>query len=81
MQPGEISDVVKTRFGYHIIKITERKEADLTPLDEAKDDILMMLQGGREAELASKYVESLRNAAEVVYAEGQQPDESELPVQ
>ncbi len=81
MQPGEISDVVKTRFGYHIIKTTERKEADLTPLDEAKDDILMMLQGGREAELASKYVKSLRNAAEVVYAEGQQPDESELPVQ
>ena len=81
MQPGEISDVVKTRFGYHIIKTTERKEADLTPLDEAKDDILMMLQGGREAELASKYVKSLRNAAEVVYAEGQQPDESERPLQ
>jgi peptidyl-prolyl cis-trans isomerase C len=81
MQPGEISDVVKTRFGYHIIKITERKEADLTPLDEAKDDILMMLQGGREAELASKYVKSLRNAAEVVYAEGQQLDESERPLQ
>jgi peptidyl-prolyl cis-trans isomerase C len=76
LQVGQISDIVKTQFGYHIIKVTDRKEAGLIPFDDVKDDIVKSLRTRREADLSSKYVVSLRDNSEIVYAEGQEPEES-----
>ena len=39
LQPGQISPVVKSPFGYHIIKMTERKPAATRTLDEVKSQI------------------------------------------
>ena len=39
MKPGEISDVVKTQFGYHIIKVTDKKAASTKPLEEVRAQI------------------------------------------
>ena len=39
LQPGEISDIVETPFGLHIIKLEEREEARLLPLDEIRDQL------------------------------------------
>lgn len=44
MQPGQVSGVVKTRFGYHIIKLEEIKEATTKPLREVKDEIIRDLR-------------------------------------
>jgi len=76
LQPGQVSDVVKTRFGYHIIKVTDRKEASVTPFDQAEDEIVKMLRGRREMDLTSKYVKSLRDNAQIIYAEGARPEPS-----
>ncbi len=39
MKPGEISDLVKTQYGYHIIKLTEKKDASTKPLEEVRAQI------------------------------------------
>lgn len=49
MQPGEVSEVVKTQFGYHIILLEEIKPAATKPLAEATKQIIATLQR-KEAE-------------------------------
>ena len=39
MQPGQISDVVKTQYGYHIIKLTDKKAAATRPIDEVRQQL------------------------------------------
>ena len=40
MQPGQISDLVKSQFGFHIIKVVDKKPASTRTLDEARAQIL-----------------------------------------
>jgi peptidyl-prolyl cis-trans isomerase C len=48
MKPGEISEPVKTQFGYHIIKLIARNESQITPLETVKADIERMLAGEKQ---------------------------------
>jgi peptidyl-prolyl cis-trans isomerase D len=43
LQTGEISDVVKTQYGYQIIKVTDRKPASIKTLDEVRPQIVDQL--------------------------------------
>jgi len=40
MQPGQISDLVKSQFGFHIIKVVDKKPASTRTLDEVRAQIL-----------------------------------------
>jgi len=54
---GEISDIVETQFGFHIIKLEERKEARTIPLSEVKEsikDIIYHQKAKEEAEKIAK---------------------------
>lgn len=73
LQPGQVSDVVKTRFGYHIIKVTDRKEAGKTSFDEVKNEIIGRLKMQKEGTIGAKYIGDLRQRSEVVYPEGKEP--------
>jgi peptidyl-prolyl cis-trans isomerase D len=39
LKPGEISDVVKTQFGYHVIKVTDRRAATTRSFEEVRSQI------------------------------------------
>ena len=39
LKEGEVSQPVKSQYGYHIIKATGLKDAEVTPLDKVKDEI------------------------------------------
>jgi len=47
MQPGQISDLVKSQFGFHIIKVVDKKPAATRTLDEMRTQIQQTLQAQR----------------------------------
>ena len=67
IKPGEISNLVKTEFGYHIIKVVDRKKAGLVPFDEVKPQIAKYLEQQTKMQSIQKLIESSRNNAKIVY--------------
>lgn len=41
---GEVSEIVQTQFGYHIIQVTDKREPGLQPMDEVREDILYQVR-------------------------------------
>ena len=80
MEKGTISDLVETRFGYHIIKVTDRKEAGTTSFEQAKADLIQQLAQKKQAELTKEYIDSLKAAANIVYPPGKEPSSSPPPM-
>lgn len=54
MKPGEVSDVVQTRFGYHVIKVADRKEGSGEPNAMAADAAKRLLASRLEQEMIAK---------------------------
>lgn len=65
LEVGEVSGVVKTQFGYHIIKLTDTKPPEDVPLEELKPSIQKYLFTTEAEKLIQRYIESLRKKAEV----------------
>jgi peptidyl-prolyl cis-trans isomerase D len=63
LAPGQISDVIKTQFGYHIIKVEEKQTAHLKPLDEVKAQILATLTRQAEADQQASFAQQLATEA------------------
>ena len=62
LQPGSISDLVKTQYGFHIIKVLEKETAHTKPFDEVKDSIRGPLLNNKVDEEENKIADQLSSA-------------------
>lgn len=63
---GTVStEPVKTQFGYHVIKVTDKKPASTDSFDSVKDKILAYLKGTKEEEEVNKLIDSLKSSAKI----------------
>ncbi|MFN3467923.1 MAG: peptidylprolyl isomerase, partial [Candidatus Brocadiales bacterium] len=65
LKPGQVSGPVKTEFGYHLIKVTERKEAKNVEYDEVKEHV----KENYIEEESGKLVEKLKKEAKIEITE------------
>jgi peptidyl-prolyl cis-trans isomerase D len=64
LKQGEVSEPIKTSFGYHLIKVTELIPGEVKPLEAVKDTIRQDIQ---KAEAESKFYELADKLTEVSY--------------
>jgi len=67
LQVGEVSPVVETFYGYHLIKVTEKKDPYVKSFDEVKDTIKSYLVNNKKMQLWQDFVYSLIGNAEIKY--------------
>jgi peptidyl-prolyl cis-trans isomerase D len=59
LKPGQISDLVKTAFGYHIIKVDKNQAATTRPLEEVRPEIEDQLKWQKAQEQAETIAKTL----------------------
>jgi peptidyl-prolyl cis-trans isomerase C len=65
-QVGAVSQVpVKTKYGYHVIKVTDKKAAGTTPFAEAKQNIIAYLQNQKRRAAFKNFMQQLRQTAKI----------------
>ena len=61
MQPGEVSPPVKSRYGWHLIKLTEKSPNEMRgTYEQAKDQIKNQIVARKRNQLTQAYIESIR---------------------
>jgi peptidyl-prolyl cis-trans isomerase D len=62
LSPGQVSDLVKTQYGFHIIKVLEKETAHTKPFEEVKDSLRAPLLLSQADKLASDTADQLSAA-------------------
>jgi peptidyl-prolyl cis-trans isomerase C len=65
LKPGELSGVVTTQFGYHIIKTTDKKPAATVPYEQVSRQIVEYLSSQKKQERAAQFVDEAKKRARI----------------
>ena len=64
-KPGDISAPVRTQFGWHVIKVTDKKPAGTVPFEEVKDQITAYLKSAKQREAVQAVLKNLKDSAQI----------------
>ncbi len=68
LEPGEVSPAIQTGYGYHLVKLLEKRDSSYTPLDDVlRVDVSEGLMLQRQRQYGTHFMDSLKNAANVKY--------------
>jgi Parvulin-like peptidyl-prolyl isomerase len=65
LKPGAVSDVVRTRFGLHLIMVNERAAEGARPLDEVRDEIRARLHREKTNKAVRDWLDDLRRKSHI----------------
>lgn len=65
LEKGEISEVVETQFGYHIIEVTDHRAASVVAYETAQAQIAERLKAEKSRSQIRAYIETLRGKADI----------------
>jgi peptidyl-prolyl cis-trans isomerase C len=65
LKPGEMSEVVTTQFGYHVIKVTDYKEATTLPLEQVNEQLKQFLSDRKKQEIADQFINALKQKSKI----------------
>ena len=69
LKEGQVSDVVKSDFGFHIIKLTGKRAAGIRPMEEVKDQIKGAIMPTKQQEVFQKIKDELKKSAKITVKE------------
>jgi parvulin-like peptidyl-prolyl isomerase len=71
LRPGEISDVVRTRVGFHIIRLEARQAGTMRPFEEVQEELKSDILRDKTERKYQEWLESLRQQAYIkILSEG-----------
>ncbi|KWX73997.1 peptidylprolyl isomerase [Paenibacillus jilunlii] len=76
LKVGETSGPVKTDYGYHVIKVTDRKDAHNYTLAEKKEEITKTLKAKKVSEMSSTWLQELNAGAKITNTLTDKPEVS-----
>jgi len=60
-----VSEPVRTQFGWHVIKVTDKKAAGTLPYDQVKDQLAGFLKNDKQRKAAQDVIKSLQDSAKI----------------
>jgi peptidyl-prolyl cis-trans isomerase C len=67
LKPGQMSDVVETEYGYHIIKLIAHNDANTVSFEKAKDQITKALTDKQKEDVVANYFQQIKKEADIKY--------------
>jgi peptidyl-prolyl cis-trans isomerase C len=65
LKPGEVGPIIHTEFGYHVIKLTGKKEPSVEPYEKVKAKVIEELKKAKRSELFDRLVMDLKSRYKV----------------